>query len=73
MARMVMNDGRLKKLQLIPVTIDDEGPLYGVPKLANDRRGAEILATVQRLSAPYGTRIEIKGWYGEVVLPAESP
>lgn len=73
MARMVVNDGRLKKLQLIPVTIDDEGPLYGVPKLANDRRGAEILATVQRLSAPYGTRIEIKGWYGEVVLPAESP
>ena len=44
-----------------------------MPKLANDRRGAEILATVQRLSAPYGTRIEIKGWYGEVVLPAESP
>ncbi len=68
MARLTYNGGHLKRLQLIPVTIDDEGPLYGVPRLASDARGAEILATVQRLSAPYGTHIEVKGWYGEVVL-----
>lgn len=70
MARFTYNDGKLKRLQLIPVTIDDEGPLYGTPRLASDQRGAEILATVQRLSAPYGTRIQVHGWYGEVDLHA---
>ena len=68
MARFTYNDGKLKRLQLIPVTIDDEGPLYGTPRLASDQRGAEILATVQRLSAPYGTTIKRQGWYAEVEL-----
>ena len=53
---------------MLPISIDDEGPLYGVPRLANSQRGAEILALMQKLSAPYGTKIVIKGWYGEVVL-----
>ncbi len=68
MVRMVTNQGKLKRIQLLPITIDDEGPLYGVPRLANSQRGAEILALMQKLSAPYGTKIMIKGWYGEVVL-----
>jgi len=68
MVRMVTNQGKLKRIQLLPITIDDEGPLYGVPRLASTQRGAEILALMQKLSAPYGTKIVIKGWYGEVVL-----
>ncbi len=68
MVRMVTNQGKLKRIQLLPITIDDEGSLYGVPRLANSQRGAEILALMQKLSAPYGTKIVIKGWYGEVVL-----
>ena len=69
MVRMTLNQGKLKRIQLLPVTIDDEGPLYGVPRLASTKRGAEILALMQKLSAPYGTKITIKGWYGEVQLP----
>ncbi len=69
LVRMTLNQGRLKRIQLLPVTIDDEGPLYGVPRLASTKRGAEILALLQKLSAPYGTKITLKGWYGEVQLP----
>jgi poly-gamma-glutamate synthesis protein (capsule biosynthesis protein) len=68
-ARATYNGGALRRLELIPVTIDDEGPLYGVPRLASARRGAEIIALLQRLSQPYGTGIVSRGWYAEVVLP----
>lgn len=66
MVRMVLNAGKLKRIQLLPVTIDDEGPLYGTPRLAGSKRGQEIIDTVRRLSEPYGTRIVSRGWYAEV-------
>jgi poly-gamma-glutamate capsule biosynthesis protein CapA/YwtB (metallophosphatase superfamily) len=68
MLRLTLNAERLTRVELIPVTIDDEGPLYGVPRLASERRGREIVELMQRLSTPYGTRIEPKGWYAEVEL-----
>jgi poly-gamma-glutamate synthesis protein (capsule biosynthesis protein) len=68
MVRMTLNQGKLKRIQLLPVTIDDEGPLYGVPRLAGTRRAAEIIALMQKLSAPYGTKIVSRGWYAEVAL-----
>jgi poly-gamma-glutamate synthesis protein (capsule biosynthesis protein) len=67
-ARLTFNAGALRRVELIPVTIDDEGPLYGVPRLASERRGAEIIALLQRLSQPYGTTIVPRGWYAEVTL-----
>lgn len=72
-ARMTYRAGSLAKLELIPVTIDDEGPLYGVPRLASTKRAREVVELLQRLSAPYGTKIAWKGWYGEVQLPATAP
>ncbi len=69
MVRMTLNQGKLTRVQLLPVTVDDEGPLYGVPRLAGTKRSAEIITLLQKLSAPYGTKIESKGWYAEVVLP----
>lgn len=69
MVRLTLNGGRLKRIQLLPVTIDDEGPLFGVPRLAGTRRAAEIIARVRELSAPYGTRILDRGWYAEVEVP----
>ncbi|MBK9798128.1 MAG: CapA family protein [Holophagaceae bacterium] len=69
LVRMTLNQGRLKRIQLLPVTIDDEGALYGVPRLASTKRGTEIIARIQKLSEPYGTKIVSKGWYAEVVLP----
>lgn len=66
MARMTLNQGKLRKLQLIPFAIDDEGPLYGVPRLVDDKHAAEILGRVRKLSEPYHTKIVVKGWYGDV-------
>lgn len=68
LVRLTLNQGKLKRIQLLPVTLDDEGPLYGVPRLASTKRGAEIIALLQKLSAPYGTKIVSKGWYAEVQL-----
>lgn len=68
LVRMTVNKGKLRKIQLIPITIDDEGPFYGVPRLVNDTRAKGTLERLQRLSAPYGTRIVNKGWYGEIEL-----
>ncbi len=66
MVSMVLNGSALKRIQLLPVTIDDEGPLYGVPRLADTRRGEEIVELTRRLSAPYGTRLVRRRWYAEV-------
>jgi poly-gamma-glutamate capsule biosynthesis protein CapA/YwtB (metallophosphatase superfamily) len=64
--RMTMNQEKLRKIQLIPFTIDDEGPLYGVPRLASTKRCTEIIERLQKLSEPYKTTIVNKGWYAEV-------
>jgi poly-gamma-glutamate capsule biosynthesis protein CapA/YwtB (metallophosphatase superfamily) len=66
--RMTMNQEKLRKIQLIPFTIDDEGPLYGVPRLASTKRCKEIIERLQKLSEPYKTTIVDKGWYAEVQL-----
>jgi len=66
--RMTMNQEKLRKIQLIPFTIDDEGPLYGVPRLASTKRCKEIIERLQKLSEPYKTTIVNKGWYAEVQL-----
>jgi len=67
LVRMTFNQDKLRKIQLIPIAIDDEGPLYGVPRLVSDARAKATLQLVQRLSKPYGTTIMDKGWYGEIV------
>jgi len=64
--RMTINGEKLKRIELIPITIDDEGPLYGVPRLAGEKRGGEIISTLRRLSQPANTKIVSKDWYAEV-------
>jgi hypothetical protein len=66
MVRMTLNSEKLKRIEFIPVSIDDEGPLYGVPRFADAARAKEMIERVQRLSKPYGTAIVDKGWYAEV-------
>jgi poly-gamma-glutamate synthesis protein (capsule biosynthesis protein) len=68
MVRLTINQEKLKKIQLIPVTLDDEGPQYGAPRLASTQRAKEIIALIQRLSVPYKTKIIDNGWYAEVQL-----
>lgn len=64
--RMTLNAQKLRKIEFIPVSIDDEGPLYGVPRFASSARCKEMIERVQRLSNPYKTTIVNKGWYAEV-------
>jgi poly-gamma-glutamate capsule biosynthesis protein CapA/YwtB (metallophosphatase superfamily) len=64
--RMTLNQEKLRKIQLIPFTIDDEGPLYGVPRLASTKRCGEVIERLQKLSEPYKTTILNRGWYAEV-------
>ena len=66
MLRLTINEKTLKRIELIPFTIDDEGPLYGVPRLASAKRGKEIIDTLRRLSLPVATKIVSKDWYAEV-------
>ena len=68
LVRMTFNAEKLKRIELIPVTIDNEGPLYGVPRLAGTARGRQIIEKLQRLSQPYRTTIVDKGWYAEVAF-----
>ena len=68
LVRMTVNKERLRKIQLIPITIDDEGPLYGVPRLVSDTKAKETIELLQKLSEPYKTRIVNKGWYAEVEM-----
>jgi len=68
-ARMTYREAKLRRLELIPFSIDDEGPLYGVPRLASSARAKEIIEVLTKLSAPYKTTIVDKGWYAEVKLP----
>ena len=69
LVRLTYNQEKITRIELIPFTIDDEGPLYGVPRLAGSRRAAEIIDRLERLSQPYGTTIVDNGWYAEVKLP----
>ncbi|MBK6406652.1 MAG: CapA family protein [Holophagales bacterium] len=55
-ARMTYRDGKLRKLELIPVTIDDEG-LSTASATRDDAARQEIVELLQRLSTPYGTSI----------------
>ncbi len=71
--RMTINKDQLRRIQLIPVVIDDEGPLYGVPRLISDRHASEKFDLLQKLSDPYKTKIVRKVWYAEVELPVATP
>jgi hypothetical protein len=64
--RMTLNAEKLRRIEFIPVSIDDEGPLYGVPRFAGTARCKEMIERIQRLSSPYKTTIVNKGWYAEV-------
>ena len=66
--RFTVRDKKINKIELVPVTLEIEGPRMGSPRLANDKRGKEIIDLIQKLSDPYKTKIIYKDWYGEVVL-----
>src|SRR5690606_19107527 len=62
-----MEQGQLKELRLYPVELGYglPRPQAGTPELSGN---ADILHRLQRLSAPYGTRVEVEGPVGRVIL-----
>lgn len=65
-------DGALSEIRLHPIDLGVEatGAGRGVPKTANAAIGARILARLQRLSQPYGTRIDIVSGVGIIRMSA---
>ena len=65
-ARLMIRDKAVSKIQLIPVSQEMTGPRTGSPSLADRRSRDRILGSIIDLSADFGTKIKINGWYGEV-------
>ena len=62
-----MEDGKLTKLQLMPIEMGygQEAQVCGWPRFAPD---SDIIEYLAEMSAPYGTKIVVKDGIGEVVL-----
>ncbi len=69
-ARISIAGGRVAAIKLHPIHLGTETsrPQQGRPLLARGALAAKILEDMQRLSAPYGTRITIEGEVGVVCL-----
>ena len=70
MHRVKFENGKLKEIRIFPVDLG-YGKLrwqQGRPVLATGAVAKEILERYQRLSKPFGTRVEIKGEMGVVRL-----
>jgi poly-gamma-glutamate synthesis protein (capsule biosynthesis protein) len=65
-ARMTIRDKKISKIQLVPVASEMTGPRTGSPSLARGDDSERILKAIVDLSADFGTKIEVNGWYGEV-------
>jgi poly-gamma-glutamate synthesis protein (capsule biosynthesis protein) len=61
---------QLTRIEIVPVALGFGQPMHarGIPRLAEGDEAAEILSDFARLSEPFGTRIEIDGEHGFVVL-----
>lgn len=67
--------GALREIHIHPVDLGFDRPLsqVGIPRLAHGAQAARILAHMQKVSAPFGTRIAIVGEVGIIkVTPATS-
>ncbi|WP_374525582.1 CapA family protein [Sphingopyxis sp.] len=65
-------DGRLTEVRLYPIDlgVTATGAARGVPHMADAATGARILERLQRLSAPFGTRIDIVKGVGVIRIAA---
>lgn len=63
-------DRELTQVELYPCTLQQDQPMpqRGIPMLASEEHGSEILADVGELSAEFGTDIECVGTIGVVSL-----
>jgi len=68
--RITFAGGKVAAIELFPLALGYGEPVYrrGTPRLARGPEAAAILGNLARLSAPYGTRLEIAGEVGRVRL-----
>jgi poly-gamma-glutamate synthesis protein (capsule biosynthesis protein) len=59
----------LKAVRLYPIDLANPQPSRGLPHLATGARAQEILARLQRDSAPLGTKIVVENGVGVIHLP----
>jgi hypothetical protein len=72
MPRITFAGGRVTAVELFPLTLGFEEPpdRRGTPRLARGQEAAAILDHLARLSAAYGTAVEVEGEVGRIRLPA---
>ena len=60
--------GRVSEIRLYPIELgfSDQGTTRGVPRPAPPEVARQILATLARLSEPYGTKIAVEGGIGVI-------
>jgi len=66
LARFTIRDKKVRRIELIPVTLHVKGERMGSPRLAASERGREIIGLLQRLSEKYKTNITYNDWYGVI-------
>jgi poly-gamma-glutamate capsule biosynthesis protein CapA/YwtB (metallophosphatase superfamily) len=66
--RITFEGGKVAAIELFPLALGFGEPAYrrGTPRLARGQEAAAILDNLARLSAPYGTRVEVAGEVGRI-------
>jgi len=70
-ADVVFRNAVPAQVHLTPITLGFglTRPDRGIPRLADAAAGTRILQRLQKLSAPFGTKIEIKDGKGTILIP----
>ncbi|MFC2165651.1 CapA family protein [Acidobacteriota bacterium] len=71
LARFTIRNKKVRRIELIPVILHVTGEKMGSPKLADNKRGKEIIGLLQKLSEKYKTKIAYKDWHGIIELKEE--
>lgn len=64
-ATTTWSGGKLKEIRIYPIDLNAAGAkTKGIPSFADPALAAKILGEIRRLSAPFGTKVEIEGNVG---------
>jgi poly-gamma-glutamate synthesis protein (capsule biosynthesis protein) len=69
-AEVLFRNGQAAEVTLTPITLGYRWgrPDRGVPRLADAEFGARVLESLQKLSAPFGTKITVENGVGKIRL-----
>ena len=62
--RAVVEDKRVRRLEVLPIVMYRSGGYKGIPKLPDAKKDQEILELVRKLSAHTRTNLEFENWCG---------